>query len=282
MLSRVTSILLALVLCFAVLPFGNTSVANTKATTRSQGSALELSQTRVDLPDGGRMLNLTGQYQVGSQRVNLRSVTIASKLNGGVTPSSPNMPEPGEQEYRPEEDYYYSYSEMSRSDGTPLAQATYEFEEPTDRSMLYITIGGVTLSFNVNTQELGPVTEADLERANQWLASEDGRLVQDTSVAIIEYGDPEANWELLLNFYSVAMLVDNNPPLESAKKLNSKARSLAHHARRRSLPISQVPGILYRTVRNQAPSACQLPSAHIIICCGRRFHHLRGALGVVE
>lgn len=243
MLHRGASLFLAVVLCLclAVLPFGNAAAVKTEIRIRSQGSALELSQTRVNRPDGGRRLNLTGQHQAGKDRVNLRAVTVASKppkaggAIGGI-PGSPNLPQPGEEEYRPVEDYYYSYSEMSRSDGTLLVQATYEYEQPTNLNMLYINAGGVALSFDLNTEQPGPITASDLERLNQWLTSQDGILVQDTSVAIIEQGSQQADPELLMNYYAVAMMVDNNPPPETALKINNKGKS-AHHRVRPSITI---------------------------------------------
>jgi len=103
----------------------------------------------------------------------------------------------------------------------PLVNTSYEYEASTNRSVLYITISGVTLSFNLNTLEVGPVTDLDSERLNAWLEGEDGRLVQDASVAIIEQGSQQADAELLLNYYAVSMLVDTNPSSESTSRNSS-------------------------------------------------------------
>lgn len=254
MLFRVTSILLATVLCLAVLPFGSAALVKPKAGTVSQESPLQLSQTKVDLPNGGRMLTLTGQYQIGARRVNLRSTVLATNPVQvlGPPPIEGRPDSAAQEEYRPEEDHYYSYSEMSRSEGTPLVQATYEFEASTDRSMLYITISGVTLSFNLNTEELGPVTDEDLERLNQWLTSDDGRLVQDTSVAIIQQGPQQGDPEPLKNYYAIAMLVDNNPPAETALKINNKRRVLAHH------PVRTLASLNTPT-NDMTRKSCQVP-----------------------
>lgn len=229
MLYRGTGVFLVVILFVAALPFGNTTPAKIKGEPRPQTPGLQLSQTRVDLPDGGKILKLTGQYQVGEKRVNLRALTTMTNRPqyGGPPPiGTPNGSAAEGESWSPETDNYHSNSDMSRSDGTPLVQATYEYEDAANRSMLYITITGVTLTFNFNTEEVGPVTDVDSERLNAWLQSEDGRLVQDTSIAIIEQGSQQAESELLLNYYAVAMLIDSNPPSESTSKNSKGGRSL--------------------------------------------------------
>ena len=87
---------------------------------------------------------------------------------------------------------------------------------------MYITLGGVTLTFDLNTQEAVPISDSDQQRLDAWAASEDATLVEDTSVAIINDGSQQANSEVLLNYYAVAMLVDNVPPSESALSFASR------------------------------------------------------------
>ena len=50
--------------------------------------------------------------------------------------------------YDPGYDYYYAYNEMIRADGTPIAEAVYEYQSAYNQNNLYLTVGGVTLTFN--------------------------------------------------------------------------------------------------------------------------------------
>ncbi|HBB90030.1 MAG TPA: hypothetical protein DC047_20695 [Blastocatellia bacterium] len=209
---------------------GNTATLKTKANPKPQVDSLVLSQTRFDLPNGGRMLTLTGQYQVGNQAVKLRASNVAGNVVDMTGPPIAASSEAFEEEWKPEEDYYYSDSAMDRSDGSPLMRATYEYQEAAQRSTLYITLGSVNLVFDLDTDEAGPITAVDEDRLNEWLTSEDGRLVRDTSIAIIQQADQQTYPELLLNYYAVAMLVDNDPPAESAIKIMKKTSMRAHHA----------------------------------------------------
>ncbi|HLL73852.1 MAG TPA: hypothetical protein VK421_01035 [Pyrinomonadaceae bacterium] len=216
MLNRVTSLLLAASLLLFAPPSANTAATNSTAYAPPRQAALSISQTRVEQA-GSTVLTLTGQYRAAGGVVNLRSTVTKVNVDLAGTNPPPTPPpsraenvEPAQEErYDPGADYYHSYSEMSTSDGRPLAQAAYEYEEAANRSVLYITIGGVTLAFDLNTQEPSPISDADQERLNAWAQSEDAALVDQTSVAIIEQGGQQASTELLLNYYAVAMFVDS-------------------------------------------------------------------------
>lgn len=176
MLYRIIATLVVITLTVSLVPFSSTTVMETEA----QSPGLQLSQTKVELPDGGRTLTLSGQYQIGNQTVKLRGLTTATNLAvaGGITPAQNNPDAPEENEFRPQEDYYYSYSDMSRSDGTPLVQARYEYQEPTDRSILYITAAGVTVTVDFNNVDFDSLSDADAERLDTWVGSDEGRLVE--------------------------------------------------------------------------------------------------------
>jgi hypothetical protein len=228
---RLTAILLlVMILCVGGIVL-HTANTKTKSAAGAQDSPLTLTQTKVSQPGGGMVYNLKGRYQNGSQVVNIRAFTVKADRSVSPGPPQQNRPENTEERYDPGSDYYYSNSEMTRSDGGVLVEAVYEYQQPTNRSILYITLGGVALTFDLNTEEVGPLTDADEAHLNAWLASEDGHLVQDTSVAIINNGPEQTEPELLLNFYAIAMLVDTNPPAESASRsLDKKKSSRAHHA----------------------------------------------------
>lgn len=146
---------------------------------------------------------------------------------------APQNSETDERGFRPEGAYYYSSdSEMSKSDGTVLVEAVYNYEQATGSSMLYITLGGVALSFDLKNEEAQPVSEADGQRLEAWAATEDAALLQDVSIALIEEGAQQNYQEPLLNFYTVAMLVDFAPPtasgLRPAKRLKRSHHAVSH------------------------------------------------------
>lgn len=172
--NRATCFLLVLALGLSLLP--TNPAAHVSATLEPQSPGLELSQTRTDLPNGGRMLTLAGQNHLTLQTIKLRAAVIASSVElAGHAPPSSN-PEPIESGWQPEENYY-AYSEMTRSDGTILMQATFEHDQSGNRSMMYVTLGVVPLTFDLNTQEAGPITEAQENQINAWLSSQDGSFV---------------------------------------------------------------------------------------------------------
>jgi hypothetical protein len=119
---------------------------------------------------------------------------------------------------------------MTKSDGTVMVEAIYDYEKATGRNMLYITLGGVTLSFNLNTQEPGELSDADQQKLDAWATSQDATLVQDASASIITDGSQQADPEILLNYYGVAMLVDFTPPTASIPKKQIRGKNALHHA----------------------------------------------------
>jgi hypothetical protein len=204
-----------------------------------------LSTTTATQPGGGTVINLTGHYQTRGNTINLRASTVKSGFHIRATGPPSESPSTAEEGYQPDADYYYSNNEMTKSDGTVMVEAVYEYEQPTNRSMLYITLGGVTLNFDLNTQQAGELSDADQQRLDAWAASEDASLVEDTSVALINNGSQQSNSEVLLNYYAVAMFVDNipPPPETAAARINAprKTRTALHHAVRNLIPRAAKP-----------------------------------------
>ena len=230
MLYRTLCLFLVGSLLLIASPLGNTATPARVGRAQSAGT-LQMQQSQTVTPSGGAMYRLRGQYNSGQQAVKLNALTVRGP---SFSVTTPNYAEEGR--YEPDAEYYYSYAEMSRSDGMPLVQTTYEYEETANRNMLYITIAGVTLTFNLNTGEEGPITDEEQARLNAWIESEDGRLVQDASDAILEQGQGQVEGELLLNYYAVTMMVDTIPPSESASKSNAKGKNSSRVARARSVP----------------------------------------------
>jgi hypothetical protein len=211
MLNRAASLLLAASLLAAAAPAGTVAAGGgTTSASPLQQPSLRITQTRTQQA-GSTVLTLTGQYQTTGGLISLRSTVTKIDVDLTVAPpvssySEVQPEEPGE--YDPGSDVYYAYSEMRRSDGTLLTQATYEYEDAADRSMLYVTLGGVTVALDLNTQEAVPVSDADQARLDQWAQSQDASLVDEASVAIIQQGAGQASPELLLNYYAIAMMID--------------------------------------------------------------------------
>jgi len=164
MLHRTAISFLLITLCVVGAPW-HTRATRTDASLPVQDQPLTISTTEVIQPGGGTVTNLTGRYQKGDRVVNLRAFTVKTEKSSIVGPPSPNSPEAATEEgYQPNADYYYSDSEMTKSDGTVMVEAVYEYEQPTSRSVLYITLGGVTLTFDLNTQEAVPISDSDQQR----------------------------------------------------------------------------------------------------------------------
>jgi hypothetical protein len=208
MLHRRASIFL-IVLCVAALPLGNTAVAKATVSPRNQNPApLE------PIDDGNPNTNeFHGGYWTRGQYVGLDAYSVKS---------DPYYVPTADGRWEERVDYLYTDSDMNKSDGSPLSYSVRELNRYAGQDMLYMTLGSVTLTFNLNTEEVGPVSDADLAWLNAWVVSADGLLVQDTSISLIQYGDTQTLAEPLLNYYFVAMAVDTNPPSESASKILDK------------------------------------------------------------
>jgi hypothetical protein len=118
---------------------------------------------------------------------------------------------------------------MTKADGTVLVEAVYNYQDATGNSILTITLGGVALTFDMKNEDAPEVSEADAQRLASWAATEDASLVQDTSIALIQYDGQEGYQDTLLNYYAVAMLVDFTPPTALGPR-PSRALTHAHHA----------------------------------------------------
>lgn len=209
MLHRRASTLLIMLLCIAALPPGNTSSAN--ATVRPQNQR-PLAVEPID--DGNpNTSEFSGSCWTGGQYVGLDAYSVRS--DPYYVPTSD-----GGWEQRV--DYLYTDSNMNKSDGSTLSYAVRELDRPAGQDMLHMTLGGVTLTFNLNTEEVGPISDAELAWLNSCVMGGDGQMVQDTSISLIQYGDTQTMAEPLLNYYFVAMAVDTNPPMESASKILDK------------------------------------------------------------
>src|SRR5687768_15811406 len=118
---------------------------------------------------------------------------------------------------------------MSKADGTVLVEAVYNYEDATGNSILTITLGGVALTFDMKNEDAPEVSEADAQRLAAWAATEDASLVQDASIALIQYDGQEGYQDTLLNYYAVAMLVDFTAPTALGPR-PSRPLTRAHHA----------------------------------------------------
>lgn len=251
MFYRSVCLFLAGLLILIALPFGNSATpagaakANAGAATAPAPQDLQMQQTQTTSMGGTTTYRMTGQFRTTQGIVKLRAVTVKSPnfnfttdlppvLNGtssapnssvgpGATnnsaPSADNEVAPEQPvEHEPSGDFYYSQAEMSRSDGTPILETTYEYAEYANRSMFYATFGGVTQTFDLNTGEVSPMTEENAAQLDAWMVSDDGTMAQDTSVAIVQQGAGQASEDLLLNYYLISILIDRNPTSESASK----------------------------------------------------------------
>jgi len=112
--------------------------------------------------------------------------------------------------------YYYSDSEMISYDGSRFAEAVYEFDQGSGLDRLDVTLGEVTISFDLATKTTLPISEQDQAKLQQYAQSQDLQLVQDVSVALLQNQEQFADLELLFGFLAIAMLVDpaEHVPLE--------------------------------------------------------------------
>jgi hypothetical protein len=78
---------------------------------------------------------------------------------------------------------------MTKSDGTVLVTSDYQYDSAASQNIFNISLGGVSFSFDLNTQEqVSPVSDADVEQVQAWLNSSDGQLVRETGIALIQQG----------------------------------------------------------------------------------------------
>ena len=160
MLTRAATVILFITLCLVGGTPSHSKPKTVTATPSAQDPPLVLSTTTASQPSGGTVFNLTGHYQSAGKLVNLRATTIKSGFHirpTGPPSQSPSAPEqPGD-----EPDAYYSNSDMSKSDGSVMVSTAYEFEYPANRALLYFTIAGVVMNFDLSTQQAAPVSDAD-------------------------------------------------------------------------------------------------------------------------
>jgi hypothetical protein len=266
MFNRCVCLFLVGVVLLIALSFDNLATPASAGKARSGAGkaratdSLQMQQTQTTTPDGTTTYRMTGQYNTGLGLVKLRTTTVkgpnfnilrplpipgptqngtSANPNSAASPSMPNSvsQEPG---YDPGGDYYYSQSEMSKSDGTPIVEVTYEYEEYANRSVYYTTFGEVTQSFDFNTEEVSPITDDQAAQLDAWMASQDGHMAQDTTVAITQQGSQQASGETLLNYYLLGMLIDNDPTPGATAKGNSKGG--AHSSRTASAKLAPASG----------------------------------------
>ena len=202
--------------------------------------------------------------------VNLRSSSVKAPRGPTGPPSqSPNTA--SGDTYQPDAEYYYSDSEMTNSDGTVMVEAVYNYEQSTAQNTLSITLGGVTLSYDLNNPDAWPVSDTDEQRVESWASTDDAALVEDTSTAIVSQGAQQADPHNLLNYYAVAMLVDFSPPTASGARVN-KRRDALHHA------ISSLQMKLVNSACTQT-GAGSVPPQSCFGCCGIRCACISGLNG---
>jgi hypothetical protein len=208
------------------------------AAVTPQGPSLTLSTTHVTSPDGAKLSTLlTGRYQNGDKVVNLRSVVSRVERAEYAGPPDILPPIGGTQnatsENAPDAEFYHNDSEMSRSDGTVMVEAAYQYDEASGRNTFSATLNGVTFNVDLDSQqEITPVSDADVDRVNAWLNTEEGQMVQQVGLAIIQEGQNQPENEALLTYYLVAMMVGDDSTTEAALRLpKQRKRSIrTHHA----------------------------------------------------
>lgn len=240
MLHRVASIFLAMTLCLAALPFGSTAV-----TQAQRDQMIDI----VPVDDGNPYTDeFSGGYWTGGQYVGLDAYSVTS---------DPYYVPMSDGSWEERVDYLYADGNMSKSDGSPLSYSVRELDRSVSQNLLYITLDGVTLTFNLNTGDEVSVSDADLELLNNWVVGQDGRLVQDTGNALIQQGN-QLEKETYLNYGLVAMLVDTNPPAETALKILDKGGKSLRSTRASFMRMSEVP------VGATSMSPCRSPANSLV------------------
>ena len=143
MLQRGTSIFLAVLLCVAALPLGN--IAVTEAQSMPQDRQLIVVQRPADDDFNPYTDEFSGTYWMGGQYISTDAYSVETDTYYAPTPDGT---------WEEQVDFFYSDSEMTKSDGTTLTYAAYELDRPTNYNPLHITLGGVTLTYNLYTQEV--------------------------------------------------------------------------------------------------------------------------------
>jgi hypothetical protein len=179
--------------------------------------------------------NLTGSYQNAGRTVNLRATTIRGickdcGINPGVSPNTAQQM-PSEDQYSPDSNYYYSNSEMTKSDGTVLIETTYDYEQTTGRNVLHLIVGGVSITLDMDAQTFDEIPDSDYAQLQGWRSSDDGHLSEQTGVAIVQQGHQQSDNEALLTYYLSSYLMGSDS--RTAKSLLPAVRkertSALHH-----------------------------------------------------
>ena len=234
MLTRIGIIaLIVCSLCFITFP--SYSERNKPRTNPKRSTAgaqeLTISTTKISQPAGGTLTQLTGRYENAGRLLNLRSSALRMPRFETTDPPPPDRPDSPEQ--TSESDYYYANSEMSKSDGAVIVETTLEYSEPAQRNVLYITLNSVQFAIDLNAQrEIVPVSEADKAGVDAWLDTDDGRLVQQAGIALIQEGTDDPQNDALLTYWLVALMVgdDSNTQAMSLLRNRRKASPRTHHA----------------------------------------------------
>jgi hypothetical protein len=202
MLRRRISLLLAVALSVCSLPGGGWG---NRASAKPQRV-----QPVIDPVDDGNQNTdqISGRYPVGGQFVGIDAYSVESDTYYAPTSD-------GGWEERV--DYYYADSDQIKSDGTNLAYAAYELDRPSDYSILHITLGGVTLTYNLETQEAYPVSDQDRAALEAWLAGADGSLARSASASVIDQGYQPTE-DVWTGHVAIAMLLAPDEEDQSAAK----------------------------------------------------------------
>lgn len=203
MSGRVMSIFLAAALGAAALSPGAAAAAGAKAGPR-QDRGIMLDQSDDDNPytDG-----FAGGYWTGGQYVSVDAYSVESDTY--YVPTSDGG-------WEERVDFYYSDGAQIKSGGSTLAYTTYELDRPSNYSIMHVTLGGVTLTYNLDTQEAYPISDSDRDALYQWLASADGGLARETSAALLDQGyQPTDVW---MGHAATAMLLAPGEEDQAASK----------------------------------------------------------------
>lgn len=193
MLHRGTSTLLMVILCIVALPSGN-------VVAKARGSQQQREQMEIMPEEDGNPYTdgFSGGYWAGGQYVSTDVYSVESDTYYAPTPDGT---------WEEQVDFYYSDSAMTKSDGTSLTYAVYELNRPTNYSLLHITLGGVTLTYNLYTEEAYPLPEEEQRRLEVWASSGEVVIAQNTSIALLDQSqavDPK----VMVGFVATAMQLD--------------------------------------------------------------------------
>ena len=158
-----------------------------------------------------------GNYWAGGQYVGVNAYSVESDTYYAPTAD-------GGWEERV--DFYYSDGEVRKTDGTHLTYAVYELDRAAARGLMHVTLGGVTLTFDLAAEQAHLPPQEQQAAIDAWVASGDGTLAQEAHGALLNQDGRQDVW---VNHVITAMLLDPSPDGASESALRKvKKRPVAY------------------------------------------------------